>query len=91
VDNAALPLGDMATAILEQIRKVKSDAKRSIKTPVTQATATIPAAMLAQSAAIASLSEDIKGAGNIEQLTLEARASTELTVSATLAPEADAA
>ena len=92
-DATALQLGEIATGILEQVRKAKSDAKRSIKTPVTQARAYLDATILAHTQPMASIAEDLKGAGNIETLEY-AKASTDGAapqVDVTLAAEADAA
>ena len=68
VDDRALALGAMATDILEQIRKAKSDAKRSIKTLVTIAKLSLDQSALMNPAALDSTLADIKGAGNVEQL-----------------------
>ncbi len=92
-DAVALQLGDVTTALLEQVRKAKSDAKRSIKTPVTLARAYLDRAIMAHGHALKSAGEDLKGAGNIEKLdyvetTAEGVAPQ---VDVTLADEADAA
>lgn len=92
-DAQALQLGVIATELLEKIRKAKSDAKRSIKTPVTVAHVYLSSAALAYGKEMSSIAEDLKGAGNIERLnyieTVHAGAATKVDV--TLAAEADAA
>ncbi len=91
-DENAVAMGETTVAILEQVRKIKSDAKRSIKTPVTEAKVFVDAAFLANAAALTSVGEDLKGAGNIEMLAWERNATNEAPkVEATLAAEADAA
>ena len=67
-DPSALVLGTLATTILEQIRKAKSDAKRSIKTPVTYAKLSLDQSALINQSALESMLEDLKGAGNVEAL-----------------------
>ncbi len=94
----ALQWGEVICALLEQVRKAKSDAKRSIKTPVTLATLHLPISLqqLAPitkriiSAAQESALEDLKGAGNIERIdTVPTNAQPSAEV--TLAAEADTA
>ena len=92
-DETALAMGEITVGILEQVRKAKSDAKRSIKTPVTNSTVYIDAAFLANTAQVKSIEEDLKGAGNIETFKW-AEASTTggaPQVDVTLADEVDAA
>jgi valyl-tRNA synthetase len=92
-DNAEVTVwGELATTILEQIRRAKSDAKRSIKTPVTLARIHLPQALLNEKAALTSMVEDLKGAGNIEQVELLPGAEDAAPlVESALADEADAA
>lgn len=91
-DSLALQLGTLTVQLLEEVRKTKSDAKRSIKTPVTHARMTVDNTLLGQGDAMRSLAEDLKGAGNIEHLEwAPAPASSASSVEATLSPEADAA
>lgn len=85
----ALQLGDVTLAILEEIRKVKSDGKVSIKFPVERAHVTLEAAALNHGNEINSLGEDLKGAGNVTNL--EFVAGDALKVEVTLADQADAA
>ena len=82
--------GNAATLLLEQIRRAKSDAKRSIKTPVTNAKIYLTAELLKQVPILTSMIDDLKGAVNVEQVELLAG---DLTTPAeiTLAAEADAA
>lgn len=85
----ALELGDVTLAILEEIRKVKSDGKVSIKFPVERAHVTLEEKSLKYNSEINSLSEDLKGAGNVTNL--EFVAGDVLKVDVTLADQADAA
>lgn len=89
----ALEMGEATLQLLEEVRKRKSDAKRSIKTPVLSATAYISPAFLGHAAEMRSLEGDLKGAGNIEQLEWKptADAGTASKIDVQLAPEADAA
>jgi valyl-tRNA synthetase len=92
-DVKALEMGELTKLLLEDVRKHKSEAKRSIKTTVTQAKIYISTAFLAQAAEVASVAYDLKGAGNIEQLEWlpTANASGAAKVELTLTAEADAA
>ncbi len=79
--------------MLEDIRKKKSDAKRSIKTPITNAKAYAGPLYLSDAAHIRSIGEDLKGAGNImvlEWLELT-NPDSDFYIDCTLADEADAA
>lgn len=62
-DGTALNAGIFATNCLEIIRKYKSDAKRSIKTPVKWVKFNVSEAQVAMGALIEA---DLKGAGNVE-------------------------
>ena len=90
VREQAIAWGETAAIILEQIRKAKSDAKRSIKTPVTYAKIYLTDELLKQAAPLASMVDDLKGAGNVEHVELvsgDMASPAEIT----LAAEADAA
>ena len=92
-DQQALALGPIATQLLEQVRKAKSDAKRSIKTPVARMQAFFPAEILRLSAQMNSIASDLKGAGSIESLEFLALPAdgTVCAAEIVLAAEADAA
>lgn len=85
----ALKLGNLTLEMLEEIRKAKSDGKVSIKFPVALAKVTLEASALKQTNEIKSLSEDLKGAGNVTNL--EFVAGDALAVEVALADQADAA
>lgn len=89
VDQLSLQLGSLTVGLLEAIRKAKSDAKRSIKTPVMQALFTLPADHMNYGTELQSIQFDLIGAGNIEAL--EWRAGDATASEITLADEADAA
>ena len=79
----ALAAGEATKAVLEAVRKAKSDAAKSVKWPVESITAKTPESISA--AHLTSVGEDLKGAGNIRELRWgDATAIT-------LAAEADAA
>lgn len=85
LDEVAISAGKIITSALEYVRRTKSEASKSIKYPVEQlivSSGEIPVALLA------SVAEDLKGAGNIHNLqwNIEARA-----MSISLAEEADTA
>ena len=93
VDENSLKLGAFATEILEQIRKAKSDAKRSIKTPVTLAKAHVDQSILSFKGEVESVVNDVKGAGNVEvlEMVVSHHDGSAPKVDVTLAAEADAA
>ncbi len=80
----ALLAGKTALTVLDDVRKAKSEASKSVKWPVDTVQAAKPAL---GEAALNGLAEDLKGAGNIRQL---AWANIEAT-QVTLAEQADAA
>jgi len=92
-DESALHLGIIAVDILEKIRKAKSDAKRSIKTPVTLAKAYLDQNVLSYKPEMESIMADLKGAGNVElfEYVIATHDGSAPQVDVTLAPEADAA
>ena len=83
--------GEIATAILEQVRKAKSDAKRSIKTPVTHAKLHLIKYLFDHPAMLESMLADVKSAGNIEQLETISVGPDQFRVEVILADAADAA
>jgi len=90
----AAAAGDAERAVYEQaswvtgeVRKAKTEAKRSLRTEVTSAVVRGDARTASAAAAV----EDIKRAGRIAELTIDiADGATEPSVEVTLAPEADA-
>ena len=82
----AIEAGELAKALLEAVRKAKSEANKSIKYPASLLS------VRSKEAANASLLEDVKAAGNVESVRwdVDATADTPLT-EVTLAEEADAA
>ena len=84
-DEAATKAGALINEVLEQVRRAKSEASKSIKFPVAQLTVTSTLDV----AKAPSAEFDLKGAGNIEVITWQNGA--ELNCDVVLAPEADAA
>ena len=83
-DAGALP-GTVAAAVLGEVRRAKSEAKRPLRTEVVRATVTDTAERIAVLAAVA---EDVRAAGRVSELvTAEG---PELSVACELAPEAPA-
>jgi valyl-tRNA synthetase len=74
---------DTAAAVLSEIRRAKTEAKRSLRTPVTRAVVAAPAGSVA---ALASASGDVVAAGVVTELVTETTG-TELSVSVTLADD----
>jgi valyl-tRNA synthetase len=63
---ASLKAGEVALALLETVRKTKSDAAKSVKWPVDLLTAATPQGVTEVD--LASIAADLKGAGNIREL-----------------------
>jgi valyl-tRNA synthetase len=84
-DEAATKAGALINEVLEQVRRAKSEASKSIKFPITQLTVTSSFDV----AKAPSAEFDLKGAGNIEVITWQNGA--ELNCDVVLADEADAA
>ena len=74
----------LASAAIGAIRKAKSDAKRSMRAPVETVNIQGPAAKLD---AIASISSDLRAAGNVTTLQLEPGRDHELRIDVRLAEE----
>ena len=91
VDAGAQQWGGCICTLLEQVRKAKSDAKRSIKTPVTLATLHLPAKLAQENSMQTSALEDLKGAGNIEKIAVASTMYMTVHADIILAEEADAA
>lgn len=93
MDAKALQLGIITLQLIEDLRKKKSDEKKSIKTLVTKAEIFVSESFLKHSSEVESLEYDLKGAGNVKQLKWTALSNEGAApkVDATLADEADAA
>lgn len=87
-EESAIDAGTLAVSLLETVRKHKSEAQRSIKTPVK-----LVKFHLAQTALphAQRFEADLKGAGNIERVEWLAEAEATGAYELTFAPEADAA
>ncbi len=78
-------LTDIGTA-LSLVRKAKSEAKVSMRTEVTSAVISGPAAVIAR---LEGCARDLKGAGRIQSLELVVTDASEITADVTLAPAAE--
>jgi valyl-tRNA synthetase len=74
----------LASGVIGAIRKAKSDAKRSMRSPVRVARVSAPAGSLAAARAI---SADLRAAGNVATLLVEPAADQQLRVDVTLAED----
>ncbi|WP_445186368.1 valine--tRNA ligase [Pseudonocardia sp. Cha107L01] len=74
----------LASGVIGAVRKAKSDAKRSMRSPVRVARVSAPAGSLAAARAI---SADLRAAGNVATLLVEPAADQQLRVDVTLAED----